>query len=112
MKRTIILALAAASISCHADEWTGQDKAKHFAVSAAIGAAIKASTDLSDNQALALAMVPGLLKEANDSRQGGSGWSNKDIVWNLAGAYVGIKATGWMLSHSRGQTFVGYKAEF
>lgn len=72
------------------DQWTGPDKAKHVAGSAALGAV--AGVAVTDKQtAFALAMVPGVAKEVHDAtRPGGSGWSWKDLAADALGAAVGV----------------------
>lgn len=74
----------------HADEWTGPDKTKHFAVSALIAAGAYAATE-SRNQAFLIALAPGLLKEVYDSTQPNNHFSGKDMVWNTLGAAVGVQ---------------------
>ena len=81
-----------------ADEWNGADKAAHFGLSAAFGAAATSAVPLlggpsgPDWRPLALGvgigLVPGLAKEAWDA--GGHGdpsW--RDVTWDLVGAVVG-----------------------
>lgn len=98
--KTIIAAtMAAISISAHADgigDLAGADKAKHLAVSAAISSAARVS-GMSEWGAVGAAMVPGLAKELYDSRRGGSGWSNADLLADLVGAYLGSKIAGLII---------------
>lgn len=113
-----ILVAACAAQPARADRWTGPDKAKHFAVSAGLGLA---AAELARRDALpckgelcavAAATVPGLLKELSDSRSGGSGFSYKDMAFNIAGAYVGVKLHGVFVSRHNGTTHVTYRKEF
>lgn len=94
MKKILIAAALMFSTAAHADEWLGRDKAKHAAVSFALGAG--AQMILPEDKpvaAFALAMMPGIAKELSDSRKGGSGWSNKDIVADAVGAAMGVYVT-------------------
>lgn len=86
------------------DSWTGPDKAKHAAVSAALGAGASLIVD-NDAQAVALALVPGLAKELHDARPGGTGFSVKDMAANAVGAYVGVKLGGLIIR----PRFVGFQ---
>lgn len=40
-------------------------------------------------EAVGVVLVLGTSKEAYDSRSGGTGWSWRDITWNLLGALFG-----------------------
>lgn len=112
MKHLAII-FAILSTTSQADEWTGQDKAKHFAIHVATGAATRAMFPaLTDTQAVALATLPGLAKELHDARKGGSGFSAKDMTWNIAGAFVGVRLTGWALTKSRDTVSVSYSTSF
>lgn len=94
MIRTIAVALMLTCSAAHADEWLGRDKAKHAAVSFALGAG--AQMILPEDKpvaAFALALMPGIAKELSDSRKGGSGWSNKDLVADAVGAAMGVYVT-------------------
>lgn len=78
------------------DAWWGRDKALHLAVSAALGAtATQAALMAGDSapraqaQALGLVLVVGAGKEAYDQSAGGSGWSWRDMAWNLLGGLLG-----------------------
>ncbi|PKE28450.1 hypothetical protein CWS43_22480 [Rahnella sp. AA] len=81
------------------DQWTGKDKAEHFASSAVFAAA---GTAYANNQGwneahsrsfgLLFSVGLGAAKELYDSREGGSGWSWKDFSWDIAGAAVGYSA--------------------
>lgn len=81
------------------DRWTGQDKAQHFIASAMLSAGGNAygqqqnwTPHRSNSFGLMFALSLGAAKELYDSRPAGSGWSWKDLSWDLAGA-----ATGFML---------------
>jgi uncharacterized protein YfiM (DUF2279 family) len=68
------------------DSWTSIDKANHFAYSAYLSsAAVKSHGNV---VGIALALVPGVVKEMSDL--GGSGVpSMRDMVWNVVGAVTG-----------------------
>ena len=77
------------------DDWLGKDKALHFASSAALAAAgmqmarprpARRSPGTLRPERLARL---GVGKEFYDSRSAGSGWSWKDLAWDLAGAAAG-----------------------
>ncbi|CBA22300.1 hypothetical protein EHW99_0869 [Erwinia amylovora] len=81
------------------DEWTGRDKAQHFLSSAFLAAAANAyaerqnwSPSHSAGFGVLFSISLGAAKELNDSRAGGTGWSWKDLSWDVAGA-----ATGYVL---------------
>ncbi|ENY9926127.1 YfiM family lipoprotein [Pseudomonas aeruginosa] len=78
------------------DDWLGEDKALHFASSAALAAAgMQMAHDRGlrgVRQArfgLSFSLAFGVGKEFYDSRSAGSGWSWKDLAWDLAGAAAG-----------------------
>ncbi|MBA5603160.1 YfiM family lipoprotein [Pectobacterium aroidearum] len=85
------------------DRWTGQDKAQHFLASTAISAAgyeygthQRWSSDRSGGFGVLLSISLGMAKELYDSREGGTGWSWQDLVWDVAGATTGYAL--WQLS--------------
>lgn len=92
MKKTLSALLLACAFNAHAaDSMFGADKAKHASVSFILGAGAQAI--LPEDKPLAafgLAMMPGVAKELSDSRQGGSGFSTKDLVADAVGAALGV----------------------
>ncbi len=75
------------------DSWSGQDKAQHFIASAMLSAAGNEysqhqgmSRDRSAMFGLMFSVSLGASKELWDSRPEGSGWSWKDLAWDVAGA--------------------------
>lgn len=115
MKTTIIASiLLAASTFAQADSFNGPDKPKHIAASMLSGAAVRlAFTSLNDTEAIAVAMIPGTIKEVSDAtRKGGTGWSNKDMAANLLGAVIGVKLTGWAMSKQGDTVQVSYSTSF
>lgn len=80
------------------DHWLGEDKAKHFVVSALIAAAANSLAHQRQDEphaavALGFTMAVGLGKEAYDLRPGGTGWGWRDLCWDLLGASTGYLAT-------------------
>ena len=99
MKRYIV-AIAAGLIATSAisqDSWTGADKQKHFAFSFGAGFLARGIfPDLTAQQAVAVGMIPGIVKEFADSGNGGK-FSGKDLVWDLAGAAAGVYIGGLVI---------------
>ncbi|KTS35237.1 YfiM family lipoprotein [Pantoea dispersa] len=105
MRALILCAVLLCSGCAHVaqDSWTGQDKAQHFFSSAALAAA---GSEIAQHQhqsrgqnlrfGLLFSLSFGVAKEAWDSRPAGSGWSWKDLSWDVAGAASGIAL--WNLS--------------
>jgi len=114
MKRIIASILALSATLAHADSWSTPDKPKHFAASVLWGAGARiVCPSCSDLEATALGTIPGLVKEIQDStKRGGSGWSNRDLIADIAGAYVGVKITGLIVSKRDDTVTVAYRAEF
>ena len=69
------------------DDWLGEDKALHFASSAAHDRGLRGARQARFGLSFSLAF--GVGKEFYDSRSAGSGWSWKDLAWDLAGAAAG-----------------------
>ena len=92
------------------DSWTSIDKANHFAYSAYLSsAAVKSHGNV---VGIALALVPGVVKEMSDLA--GSGVpSMRDMVWNVVGAVTGavlpdnffvvpvVHQSGFLLTYAR-----------
>lgn len=104
----LILGVGLASSGCAslrtcgpADPWWAVDKARHFGVSAVLGAGITLAAENHMNQAEAAAlglttsMAAGLGKEAWDLRIKHTCWSWKDLVWDFLGASAGVAAAAW-----------------
>ncbi|AIX72788.1 MAG: YfiM family lipoprotein [Mixta calida] len=79
------------------DRWTGKDKAQHFIASALLSVAGNEygqqqgwNTRRSNSFGLMFAFSLGAVKEVYDSRPDGSGWSWKDLGWDIAGAATGF----------------------
>lgn len=73
-----------------ADKWTGDDKVLHLGGSAVLGVFASTMTR-SEPTAFAIAMIPGVLKEIQDSRTCGNYFSAKDLAYDALGAYLGVK---------------------
>lgn len=91
MRHTIAMVvgcLLAATLSqcARADSWTGQDKAHHVAMTAAM-AKLTAQTH-GGATGIVLAMAPGVAKEISDLSGSGTP-SVRDLTANLLGALVG-----------------------
>ena len=98
------------SVTQAQDSWTGMDKANHFAYSAYLSsAAVKSHGNV---VGIALALVPGVVKEMSDLA--GSGVpSMRDMVWNVVGAVTGavlpdnffvvpvVHQSGFLLTYAR-----------
>jgi uncharacterized protein YfiM (DUF2279 family) len=88
-------ALASPSAFAQSDSWTGQDKLKHFGVSAPMGllgatfAGPNASTYERVLYGALIGSLPGVFKELTDLRTPGSSPSLKDMSFNIAGAAIG-----------------------
>ena len=95
----LVLVPGAAARACgpYQDSWTGEDKAKHFGVSYALG--LGASQLSSDTwTAFGLALIPGVAKELYDQQQDCNRFSWKDLGWDAAGAYLGVRTGHWLIS--------------
>lgn len=99
------------AVHVHADDWWGQDKAWHFAGTAALSSALTLS---SRNPELGFwsGVAVGAAKEVWDLRHAGHDASVKDFAWSAAGAYVGSQGGGWMIRRSGGQTVLAYSWKF
>ena len=92
-----LLALAGCATAPAArDPWFGQDKFKHFGISAGIAgaaAAIGANNGLEDGEAfvpaLGLTLALGAGKEAYDAGVKKTFWSWRDLTWGLLGGLAG-----------------------
>ena len=83
------------------DRWWGEDKKKHFAASALIGAGItfasSTQTDTAEAAAIgfAAAVSAGAAKEWHDLYIQKTCWSWKDLAWDIIGASVGASLAAW-----------------
>ena len=86
---------ASAPAFAQSDSWTGQDKVKHFGVSAPMGllgakfAGPTASTAERVMYGALIGSLPGIAKELTDLRTPGATPSMKDMAFNVAGAAIG-----------------------
>lgn len=81
------------------DRWTGPDKWRHLVASAiahgavySVARAAGVAPDRAQGIAVPVALGVGLAKELRDRRPGGSGFSGRDLAWDLAG--TGLAAVG------------------
>lgn len=112
MKKILITMLTLATIS-NAGFFQEEDKQLHMEVSVPFGAmgALMCKGDrgfnLSGWQAVAcgtvLGMIPGIAKEYVDSREGGSGWDNRDLGADAIGAFIGAIGTVTIIEFSSGE---------
>ncbi|MCT4716805.1 YfiM family lipoprotein [Enterobacteriaceae bacterium H18W14] len=105
MQRIILPAVLLLSGCSHMaqDRWYGQDKAQHFMASAMLSAAGNEygqrqgwNNSRGANFGFLFAISLGASKELWDSRAAGSGWSWKDLSWDIAGAATGYAL--WQLA--------------
>lgn len=89
------------------DSWTGNDKREHFAYSAMTAVVVQAVVP-NPWAAAALASAPGLLRELT----GSTGFSHKDMAWNLAGVALGVAGGRFVAARSQGRTQVTYTWEY
>ena len=87
-----------------ADSWTGSDKVLHFAGSAGIALLV---TDISRDPSVGFwsSVAVGAAKEWVDKRTGGDA-SVRDLVVDVAGAYLGSETGRWMLYRNKQTTTV------
>ena len=106
---TLLAGTAGATSACERgrDDWLGRDKAAHFGASFAFGVAGSRLTT-SPWEAVGLALIPGVAKELYDAGQDCNRFSWKDMAWNAAGAYVGVRTGNWLL----GPSGVSYRVAF
>jgi uncharacterized protein YfiM (DUF2279 family) len=85
-----------------ADSWTGNDKVLHFAGSAGIALLV---TNISRDPSVGFwsSVAVGAAKELVDQRKGGDA-SLRDLVVDVAGAYLGSETGRWMLYRNRQTT--------
>ena len=111
MKHLLTTIMLTACLPCLADDWTGPDKTKHVAVSAAIASTVTMATG-SENTGFAVALGVGLAKEVWDSKHAGHEASIKDLAADALGAYVGSKFGGWMIAKTGGKTVIMKQIQF
>lgn len=104
-------ALILSAVSAHAgcvssDKWTGPDKAKHFAVGAAIGSGGVLMFN-KPREAFWAGVIVGAAKEAYDSRGHGT-CSAQDFAVTALGAAAGAYGTAWIVT----PRFIGFASRF
>lgn len=103
----LVPCLAFAGERLPVDSWKGDDKKMHFGVSFVLGFAAGAQWPENKPLAFGVAMIPGLIKEATDTKASG-----KDLVANAVGAALGVYTGGWLITRNQGTTKVAYAAWF
>ncbi len=100
--RIVVTALMAGLLfgaaEVRADDWLGEDKVLHWAVSGAIGAGVHTTLWLANDEPLPLrlalsvgvSLLPGLAKEIYDSGQPGNSFSGADMLFNTLGVITGV----------------------
>lgn len=101
---TCIVLLTCLPVS--ADDWTGQDKAKHFAAGAVIASVITVVT-VKPLVGFATGCLAGAVKEARDRVASG-----KDFAVTCLGAALGAVGTNWMIQRSGRETVVSYNIQW
>jgi putative lipoprotein len=94
-----VLPAGCGTLQPQGDSWLGRDKAKHFGLSAVMagaGAAAANAGEMDDHQAfpavVGITLAIGAAKETYDLHYKPSGWSWKDLAWDLLGALAGFYA--------------------
>lgn len=88
------------------DSWRGPDKVGHFAVGVAVGSAGTLIFKSPRNAFLA-GLAVGALKEAYDTRSGGT-CTLQDFAMTALGAAAGAYGTAWVIT----PRFIGYARTF
>lgn len=73
-----------------ADNWFGIDKAMHLTVSFAIAVGFALVISNSSLAIFGFSIMIGLAKEFLDAREGGSGFSYKDLIADILGILIAI----------------------
>lgn len=112
MRHSLIISLLVLSGLAHADDWTGEDKNKHFAGSALMGVAASVAFKDSDHPVLypmAAVLAVGLAKEIRDEvATSGSGFIYKDLAADALGAALGVSVGNGVIYATRNTiNFVG-----
>jgi uncharacterized protein YfiM (DUF2279 family) len=109
----LLVASSAQAFGTAADKWNGKDKIKHVQYSCVLGLGTGYVVSESKWEAFGWAMVPGGLKELNDSRiKDGSGFSHKDMVANAIGAGICVQGGHWAANYDRGTVSVSANWRF
>jgi uncharacterized protein YfiM (DUF2279 family) len=109
--KTLLASILIASQACaHAND-ESINYAKHLAGSAAISAAVTAATK-DELIGFGVSVTIGVAKEIADSRQPGNKFCVRDLAFDIAGAYIGAKAGGFIITPQRGGLKVGFVRSF
>lgn len=102
--RKYLIFLLLPAIAFAQDSWLGKDKAQHFAGSAVLSYAF--SEVMSADKAFLASVGIGLAKELYDYKHPDKHTASyKDLVADIAGAYVGVYLKGYSFSYDS-KTFV------
>lgn len=109
MKKFIIsAAIAATTVTAHADSWYGEDKVGHFVMGAGVATAVTVATG-NEWYGFAAGTAVGALKEIYDSQHKDKHTvSFKDFAVTAVGSLAGAKFGGLMISPNR----ITYRIEF
>ncbi|MEO5658950.1 MAG: hypothetical protein ABIQ90_04010 [Polaromonas sp.] len=103
MKILCIAAVFAAFVLPAQAQHVEKDKVQHVVVSAGLGVAVAAvKPEWTVGEQFLVAMIPGVLKETYDARQGGTGFSGKDLLADALGAYAGVQGWRWLVAPKAG----------
>lgn len=111
LRACLAIFLSVCALPALADSWTGPDKEKHLLGSAAVAFVVTHATD-NPTTGFWSAVAVGGAKEVYDHYHRGGDASARDLVWDVAGAYLGAQAGGWTIKRSGGTTTVAYAWRF
>ena len=111
MLKIITLCLALWAHTAHAEAWSGEDKEIHFIGSATVAVVITAATE-SPWTGFWSAVAVGVAKELVDQRRPDGKASGRDLVADVAGAYLGSQAGRWIISRRWETTAVVFSHRF
>jgi putative lipoprotein len=103
--------LFALSNTAWADSWVGRDKQLHFAGSVVIAGVTTAITK-DETTGFIVATGIGIAKEIYDSKHRAGDASYKDLAWDIAGAWVGSKLGGIIITKVGDTTKISYRIPF
>ena len=109
MIKYTILAIPALCLA--QDSWHGLDKRQHFAGSAVLSYGL--SEVMSPEKAFLTTVGIGLAKEVYDYKHPDKHTASyKDLVWDVAGAYVGIYAKGYSFDYDKKIFVINYTFKY
>lgn len=111
MSRLAALCFMLPAQPAQADSWTGPDKAWHFAGSAGLATLLSVSTEDS-NLAFWSTVAVGAAKEVADHYWTRGDPSVRDLVADMAGAYVGAQTGRWFLTRNAHSVTIHFALRF